>query len=163
MTNRPKRSMSEGMKALIATAIGAGLVCLALWPFAVRAETYSGPYGASVVRVIDADTLELAVDVWPGQVVTVAVRVLGIDTPEVRRPDCEAERALGRRASALVRGLAPPASRVALLDVQEGKYAGRVVGTIAVDGESLADALIEAQLARPYNGRGPRPEWCADE
>ena len=44
-----------------------------------------------------------------------------------------------------------------------GKYAGRVVADVTLeDGRSLADILITADLARPYDG-GTREGWCQDD
>jgi len=45
-------------------------------------------YYATVVRVIDGDTLEVRVNLWPGLVAEYAVRVRDIDAPELRGADC---------------------------------------------------------------------------
>jgi micrococcal nuclease len=46
---------------------------------------------AEVVRVIDGDTLEARVRIWPGMDVTTRVRLRGIDAPELHAR-CEGER-----------------------------------------------------------------------
>ena len=57
-------------------------------------------YEVEVLRVIDADTLEVRVHVWPGHTITTAVRVRGVDAPEdTRRAECEYERQLGLKAT----------------------------------------------------------------
>ena len=51
---------------------------------------------------------------------------------------------------------------VVLLDVEQGKYAGRVVaGVRLADGRDLATVLIEAGRGRPYDG-GKRESWCKE-
>ena len=135
---------------------------------AASAERFPGPFAAEVVRVIDADTVELDVAVWPGQTVRVGLRIDGIDTPESRRADCPAEKVFGKEASAFVSGLLLPGSTVRVLDLFEGKYAGRVVGSLAVpqgdDPEhpelDLAELLVGRGFAQAYDG-GTRPDWCA--
>jgi endonuclease YncB( thermonuclease family) len=41
-------------------------------------------YRAEVIRVIDGDTFEARVRIWPGQDVTTKVRLRGIDAPEMQ-------------------------------------------------------------------------------
>ena len=43
--------------------------------------------------------------------------------------------------------------------VRNGKFAGRVLGNVFVDGHSLADALLASGYARVYDG-GKRKPWC---
>ena len=49
---------------------------------------------------------------------------------------------------------------LALRDVAYGTFAGRVVARIEAAGADVAAPLLAAGLARPYEGRGPRPDWC---
>lgn len=116
-----------------------------------------GPVPAEVVRVIDADTIAVKARVWPGHSVETRVRLAGIDAPETRRPDCEAERALGERATALVAELLPPGSQVSLYEIELGSFAGRVLARIELaDARDLGALLGEAGLAQPYG----RSNWC---
>ncbi len=49
---------------------------------------------------------------------------------------------------------------VHLRNVGLGKYAGRVIADVFTeDGRRLADVLLEAGLARPYDG-SEREGWC---
>lgn len=68
----------------------------------------SASTSASVVRVIDGDTLRVRID---GD--TELVRLLGIDTPEVENPHRPAG-CYGREASAFTRAALPVGSRVVL-------------------------------------------------
>ncbi len=48
---------------------------------------------------------------------------------------------------------------VRLTDVRPGKYAGRIIADVWVDGQKLSDLLIAENLGRPYHG-GQRRGWC---
>ncbi|MGD2131907.1 MAG: hypothetical protein PVI23_03885 [Maricaulaceae bacterium] len=116
-----------------------------------------GPIPAEVIRVIDGDTIEVRARIWVDQEVLTSVRLEGVDTPEIRGPECEAERIAAEAASAYVRALA--LDRVSLRDVQWGTYAGRVVARIELpDGSDLTERLLAAYLGVPY---GEEHDWCA--
>lgn len=118
----------------------------------------AGPIPAEVTAVVDGDTVEVRARIWLGQDVTTRVRLHGIDTPEIHGK-CDEERAKARRAKIFVEA-AIAGGRVTLSNVQYGKYAGRVVADIVLaDGRGLAEALIQAGLARSYGG-GKRQSWC---
>ena len=120
-------------------------------------EAIAGPIAAEVVDVVDGDTLRVRARIWLGQEVTTLVRLDGVDAPELAA-SCDSGRRLARRAREFVRARI---GRVALTDIQFGKYAGRVVARVALaDDEDLAGALIGAGLGRPYAG-GSRASWCA--
>lgn len=57
-----------------------------------RTTVFSGPYEAEIIRIIDGDTVDVSVALWPGLWAEYSVRVKGIDAPELFRPDCEAEK-----------------------------------------------------------------------
>ena len=89
-----------------------------------------------------------------------AVRVNGIDTPEIRGL-CDAETQLAKRARDFVR--ATVGDHVELTNITLGKYAGRVIADVLLaDGRSLAEMVIEAGLGRAYDG-GRREGWCDGE
>ncbi len=48
---------------------------------------------------------------------------------------------------------------VQLTNIRHGKYAGRVVADVWVDGQKLSALLIAENLARPDRG-GRREGWC---
>jgi micrococcal nuclease len=85
------------------------------------------------------------------------VRVLGVDTPELRGA-CDDERALARVAQAKLRELLPVGARVELRELQFDKY-GRSLADVWVGGARLSELLIGAGVARPYDG-GKREGWC---
>lgn len=118
-------------------------------------------YDWPVLRVIDGDTLEVRVERMPVNGGRLAVRLRGIDAPKSGgRARCAAERALAARATAFVCSALASARHVAVVDPVWDKWGGRVLADVAVDGASLADALLAGDLARPFTG-GRRPGWCA--
>lgn len=118
-----------------------------------------GPIPAEVIRVIDGDTIQVRAHIWPGHSVETRVRLAGVDTPEIRRPDCEAERTLGYEAQAFVSARLEPGQAVNLHDVELGSFAGRVIADIALDETKLSALLLEAGLAQPYGAS----DWCREE
>lgn len=127
----------------------------------VRPDMLPGPVPARVLRVIDGDTVEVSAAVWVGQSVDVAVRLRGMDAPELRGA-CEEEQSLAREArSWLDREIG--GATIVLTRIEGGKYFGRVVADIATaDGRALGPEMLAAGLARPYAG-GRRQDWCAKQ
>lgn len=133
------------------------LVLAGAWPHAASgADRISGPVTAQVVRVIDGDTLVVRAQIWPGQHVETAVRLDGIDTPELNprrsRFVNEACRQVARAAALQARALLEQlvaGGDVALHDVRFGKYAGRVVAIVRnAAGKDVALALRDAGFAK---------------
>ncbi|MEI9995927.1 MAG: thermonuclease family protein [Rhizomicrobium sp.] len=112
---------------------------------------------AHVDRVIDGDTFEASAFIWLDQQVTVRVRIVGIDAPELRaRCDSERSRAEAARAylSRRIEG-----GEVRLTAVRHDKYGGRVDAQVSDAAGDIAAAMIRARLARSYDG-GHRDGWC---
>jgi micrococcal nuclease len=125
-------------------------------------------YRASVIRVVDGDTLDMFVDKGFGDYTRQRVRLLGVDTPEMRprkgSPDERiAEKAAAKRATDRVIALVEN-REVILKTAKAGKF-GRWLGVIylpedvvtqlgriADDRErlSLNDLLLEEGHAVPY-------------
>lgn len=123
------------------------------------ADRIAGPVSADVVEVIDGDTIAVRAHIWPGHMVETRVRLEGVDTPETRRPECEAEREAGRQATAFTQNWLAERQSVTLHQVRLGSFAGRVIADMqdADSHQSLSDALLEAGLASLYGEDGP---WC---
>lgn len=121
-------------------------------------ETLPGPIPAEVLRVVDGDTLEVEARIWLGQGVQVAVRLRGLDTPELKGR-CEAERDAATKAKARLAQLVGD-GEVKLADVGYDKFGGRVLARVSdTKGRDLAQALIAEGLARAYDGKARRT-WC---
>jgi endonuclease YncB( thermonuclease family) len=134
------------------------MLALLLAPVHARAGDLPGPIPAEVIGVTDGDTLEVRAEVWPDMDITVAVRIRGIDAPELHG-DCESEReGADAAAEALARLIAD--TGVVLTAVAGDKYFGRVLADAATsEGEGIAAALLDQGLVRPYEG-GRRQPWC---
>jgi endonuclease YncB( thermonuclease family) len=116
-----------------------------------------------ITRVIDGDTVEIAVDFLPAPLPPkLSIRVIGIDTPEkAPRAQCEAEAALAKKASAFTKNAVANATETEVYILKWDKYGGRVLGSVVFDGVSLSDSLIAAGLARPYKGDA-KQSWCEE-
>lgn len=121
-------------------------------------ERLTGPISARIIKVIDGDSVRVRAFIWPGHTVLVTVRLLGIDTPEMRAK-CASERRLAKAARTyLVQML--DGNRVTLRDIRFGKYAGRVLARMATaDIADISELLLTSGHARPYAGR-KRASWC---
>lgn len=126
----------------------------------------SGPLPARVTEVVDGDTLAVRVTIWLDQEVVTRVRLDGIDTPE-SRSDCADEKRMAQAAKQKLAALVASATEgkgdgsIRLHDVEYDKYGGRVRARVTLaDGTDLAQAMIRAGHARPYEG-GKRQPWCA--
>ena len=115
---------------------------------------------AEVVSITDGDTLRIR----DGET-SMPVRILGLDTPELRRygngrpvPLCET--AMADQARTFLEELVTRPG-VGVIVYAEGfdRY-GRVLAWISVGGRRVDEVMIEAGLARPYFGGTRRGEWC---
>lgn len=124
--------------------------------------SYPGPFLAQVERVVDGDTVHVRAHVWPDHVIRAAVRLEGIDTPELRGR-CAAETEMATRARVHTERFVRRAGHVLWLkDVRLGTYAGRVLGQLVDDqGRDLGQSLLRAGLAVPYaQRRDQRARLC---
>ena len=119
----------------------------------------AAPY--EITRVIDGDTVEIAVDFLPSPLPPkLSIRVMGIDTPEkAPRAQCDAEAALAKKATAFTKNAVANALEVEVVIRQWDKYGGRVLGEVYLDHQSLAESLVSAGLARHYKGDA-KQSWC---
>lgn len=105
-------------------------------------------YQASVVQVLDGDTVRCTLDLGLRIYSTQPVRLAGIDAPE-KHTDA------GKAARAFLASLLQPGEAVVVHTRKPDKY-GRVLGTILAshDGHQLdvAQAMVQAGHAVPYDG-----------
>jgi len=101
---------------------------------------------ASSIRVIDGDTFVASVDIWPGLTGTSIVRVLGVDTPEMRGDDA----VKAQEARAFTTKWLDQSDSFTLTVGCAGRRSsdsfGRTLATVTRDGKNLADDLIAAGL-----------------
>lgn len=89
------------------------------------------------------------------------IRIADIDTPEIARPACSRERALGERATERLRELLNAGSfRLDLpADGRSEDRFGRALRIVTRNGESLGEVLVREGLAARWGG--PRRSWCS--
>jgi micrococcal nuclease len=135
---------------------------LTLLAFAFTSVTaYANPYDMVVTKVTDGDTIRVEAP-WllPELGDDIAIRILGIDTPEKGgRAQCEKEAALGAEATAFAQSIIGVGDTVQVNVLQWDKFGGRINADVYVDGASFAQMQIEKGLAVPYDG-GTKDSWC---
>jgi endonuclease YncB( thermonuclease family) len=111
--------------------------------------------GCQLEYVYDGDTISLMCS--KGKV---SARLVGFDTPETKRAGCEAEKALGDRATLRLRELLQESGEGGMSMSYGGqdKYR-RALVVLKVNGVDVATRLINEGLAVPYEG-GKRIDWC---
>ena len=111
-----------------------------------------------VLRVIDGDTFEARVHLWPGLTITTRVRLRGIDAPEIKAR-CAAERAAAEAARDALQAILDQ-GEAGIARVTLDKYGGRVVADASTSATpDVSGAMLQAGLARAYSG-GRRDGWC---
>lgn len=108
-------------------------------------------YNATILRWIDGDTVDLAVDLGWRIGINARCRLIGIDTPE-RGHHNWAE------ATANAKKIAPAGTLVVIeSQLSPDKY-GRLLVTVHIGAEATVNQLqLDAGLAVPYDG-GHKPE-----
>lgn len=103
-------------------------------------------YNATVLRVIDADTIKMQIDLGFNIHTVHTVRLAGINAPE---NSTEA----GKQATSYVRGLLPLGTKVVITtDKDKNDKYGRYLAKIYFPQfkECLNDVLLQKGLAEPY-------------
>ena len=132
------------------------LLCNALHSYA---ESYGDYQGAIYLKNYDGDTIRFNLPGYPpiaGK--DIRVRVNGIDTPEIKGK-CKKEKYEAQQARDMVADILKGAEKLNLKNMKRGKYF-RIAADVIVDGENLADVLIEAGMAIKYNGGKKTYKWC---
>ena len=119
-------------------------------------------YPAIVRKVIDGDTLDVALEIAPGYRRELKLRLRGLDCPEVST-------AAGRAAKAFVEGLLKPGDEVVISTTKPDKYERYLADVFIAQGSGdrgqatetdgeifLNNALLEGGYAVRYDGVGPK-------
>ena len=132
------------------------LLCNALHSYA---ESYGDYQGAIYLKNYDGDTIRFNLPGYPPKAgKDIRVRVNGIDTPEIKGK-CKKEKYEAQQARDMVADILKGAEKINLKNMKRGKYF-RIAADVIVDGENLADVLIEAGMAIKYNGGKKTYKWC---
>ena len=174
---RPRHARPRAQPVLVAMPVAIGLA-LALLTGTLIGAAVSGPrvlanpahaatspagtlragQPADVLRVLDGDTFEARVHVWPGVEITTKVRLRHIDAPELRAR-CPEERIKAEAAREALRVILAEGD-VMVVRVGLDKYGGRVLADAGTrTTPDIAALLLARGLVRPYAG-GRREPWC---
>jgi micrococcal nuclease len=107
-------------------------------------------YNATVVRVVDGDTVILDVDLGFYTYVRMACRLAGINSIELSQPG-------GSQARTHLAGLLPVGHKVTINSAKPDKYAGRFDGYIFIGAANINQQMIKDGYAAVWNGVGKRP------
>lgn len=112
-------------------------------------------YRATVIKVLDADTIDVDVDLGISIHVMLRIRVEGINAPENSTLE-------GRYATAWAREMMPAGAKLLIhtkKDTGQGDKFGRWLASISlpVDGADYATLAIGFGHALPWNGQGKKP------
>ncbi|MBC8294611.1 MAG: thermonuclease family protein [Pelagibacterales bacterium] len=108
-------------------------------------------YKARLNRIIDGDTVDVAIDLGFDIWINERVRLAGIDAPEVRTKD-KLEKAAGIEATAWLTTMFDKHEVFVLATTEfnrTGKY-GRTIGTIYLDDINVNELMIKEGHAIPY-------------
>ena len=105
-------------------------------------------YRATVLNVVDGDTIDVEVDLGFSLRATHRLRLLGINTAEMHA-DASKERELAKTAKEETAKLV---GKKVMIETEKTDSFGRYLATIFVDGEkqSFNDLMIKKGLAIPY-------------
>jgi endonuclease YncB( thermonuclease family) len=121
-------------------------------------STLRSGHPAQVLKVVDGDTFEARVAVWPGMEITTKVRLGGIDAPELNARCEDDYRRAGIARDALARMLAE--GDVGISRIGQDKYGGRVDADVSTRAtRDVSAQLVAAGAVRRYDG-GRRGGWC---
>jgi endonuclease YncB( thermonuclease family) len=115
-------------------------------------------YPAEVIRILDGDTFEARVRVWPGLDVDTKVRLRGIDAAELHARCAEELSQAQAARSALETILGEGGVTISRVGID--KYGGRVDAAVATSSTAdVSAAMLNGGYARSYDGR-KRGSWC---
>lgn len=106
----------------------------------------------SAFIVVDGDTIRSPAGV--------RYRLIGFDTAEIFRAQCDSEYALGLRAKGRLEDLIAGGNAHLVESGKLDRY-GRTLAVLTINGRDVAETLVQEGLARRYFGRR-RHSWCDD-
>jgi micrococcal nuclease len=107
-------------------------------------------YRASVVRVVDGDTVDLLVDTGFYQKIQIRCRLKGVNAPEMWH-ELQEERDKAKAATEWMKDKIPVGTEVVVRTSRlPGDRYGRWIGEIFVDLENLSEAIVKAGHAKLY-------------
>jgi micrococcal nuclease len=135
------------------------LLTLTLLYSPAHAKSFGDYERAVYIHNYDGDTVTFSLpSLHPIIGEKISIRANGIDTPEIKGK-CEKEKYDAKQAQQMVADILKDAEQIDLKNMRRGKHF-RIAADVIVDGESLADGLVEAGMAVPYDGGKKTHKWC---
>ena len=106
-------------------------------------------YNASLLRVVDGDTVDALIDLGFSVCVKKRIRLYKIDAPETRTRDLEEKEQGFKTKERLTELLSANDGKFTLISHGVGKY-GRCLGTIIINNVDINELLITEGLAKEY-------------
>lgn len=121
-----------------------------------------------VVNVVDGDTIETRINRLPEPLNKVYIRIKGINAPEIPpksfastnklgHAKCLDEALYGLKAKRYMQTLAPKGATMKITNFKWGKYGGRIVADVKINGKNLATEMLSSGNAILY---GEKSSWC---
>jgi micrococcal nuclease len=108
-------------------------------------------YSATLIKIVDGDTVDVLIDLGFNTTKKERVRLLGIDTPESATKDL-AEKKLGIEAKEYITQWFMKNTPFRLQTTKDDKY-GRILGVFTgLDGKTLNTRLVDEGYAWAYDG-----------
>ena len=142
------RTLLKWGKLLTLIGVGSILVC---FPTVGAAASTSANWAGVLIQVIDGDTVRVRP---AGGGMSVSVRVVGIDAPEICQPGGAASRtALARRAL----------SQPVMVQGRAYDTYGRLVARVMIGNDDLGEWMVEQGHAWSYRYRGNRGPYASQQ
>ena len=109
---------------------------------------------SKVTKVVDADTIDVIMDMGFDIMYKSRVRLFGIDTPESRTRNLD-EKKRGLLAKKYLQEALKAGNKLSIKtykDNETGKF-GRILGDVFIDGKSINAQMVKDFMAVPYTGQ----------
>ncbi|QQR48741.1 thermonuclease family protein [bacterium] len=138
------------------------LLFLSLNSSLFAAASKQGHYGniiiSEVTSVEKGEAFDIFINGWPEIWQKTTVLMAGIDCPNMNsRHDIVKQKA--QEARAFTEKALKNAKVIELREMRRAGSPGTITGEVYVDEQNLADLLLSANLAVPYDSRGPAADW----
>lgn len=128
-----------------------------------KAQQYESFEDVRFIGNYDGDSITFDIPNTPAIVgKNMVIRLRGIDTPELKKKSCQAEKQKAQQAKEMVYSLLKNAKTITLRHIERGKYF-RMLADVEFDGKDLAAILIERNLAVRYSGGKKTHDWCSTD
>ncbi len=126
-------------------------------------KDYKNFSNVSYISNYDGDTITFDIPGAPDIVgKNMAIRIRGIDTPELKSSKCQAENKMALQAKNRVRSLLQKARTINLRNITRGKYF-RFIADVEFDEKDLGQLLLKEKLAIEYFGGTRDHDWCKSD